>query len=103
MSCEIDFKSNIYLSGQDLKDNIFLVECKISDLDIYINNIRTKINMFASSNSRDIIPDTWDEEPIRWINKEVDELIDDLHENIVLKYQLNLYKEYLEYKQNDNK
>ena len=99
MGWGVEYQIDMYLSKQDYGENIFQVEDKIEELEEYINNTKTKINMFAASSISEVIPDDWKEEPIRWINKEIDELIDYLHECIIHRYQLELYKEYLQEKQ----
>ena len=96
MSWGLEFKTNIYLSRQDYGENIAQVQDKIDEIEKYIQNIQNQINMFASANPKDITPKDWEEESIRWINNEIDGLIDQLHEYIVQQYQLELYKEYLE-------
>ncbi len=97
MAWGIDFLSNIYLSRQDYQENPYQVEDRIDELEEEINNINTKINMFAVAKPKDIVPNDWAEDGdiILWINKEVDELIEQLHDSIVHKYQLTLYLEYL--------
>lgn len=91
----IEFKSDIYLSREDYDENIELVQDEINNLEKSIQYIQKQINMFASSNPKDIIPKDWKEEPIRWINNEIDELIEQLCEHNIHQYKLNLYKDYL--------
>ena len=99
MGWGIDFTSDIYLSSQNYDNNIYQVQDKIEELQVTIYNVNTKINMFAASSVKEVVPTEWVDEPIRWVNREVDELIDELHESIIQKYQLELYLEYLKEKQ----
>lgn len=101
MGWGVSYEREMYLHKQDYNDNPLQVQDKIDELEIEINNTKTKINMFASASPKDLLPKDWIEEPIRWINNEVDELIDYLHECIVHKHQLGLYLEYLNDKKED--
>ena len=96
MGWGIDFKIDIFLSKQDYGENIYQVKDAIYEIERQNEDIKTKLNMFASANPRDIIPTEWSEEPIRWLNNNVDELLSDLNENAINRHKLELYLQYLE-------
>lgn len=89
-----DFKIDIYLNRQIYK-NKEEVEYKIEEDTEYLNSIKDKLKMFSSSNVSDIIPKDWKEEPINWLNREINSLIDeyDITKDNLMK--LKLYLEYL--------
>jgi len=52
--------------------------------------------MLASSNIRDVTPKEWYEEPIRWVQRQVDDLLQVLSDDIQFLQNLRYYKEYLD-------
>jgi len=95
MSWGIDFKADVYLARQDYGENQFQVQDKIDELKKDLTDIEAKLKMFASANPKDIVPDDWKEEKIRWISKEVDELMENYRECSSLVDKLYLYHDYL--------
>lgn len=74
------------------------VEERARDRGLYLGEIRQKLLMLASSNPRDIIPIEWNEEPLRWLQDQVLELIgeydDTTREEIGLLHYLEVYDQY---------
>jgi len=91
----IDFKADIYLSRQDYGSNPSQVQDAIDDLSEGIEQNESRLKMFASSNVRDIVPEEWKDQPLDWINAEINSIVGSLKEDIVHRYQLELYKESL--------
>lgn len=94
MGWGIQFKSDIYLSRQEYVTKQE-VQDKIDELNKDIDSYKNQIKMFASSNPKDIIPDDWKDEPIRWINNQIEELFLLIDEYTVDNYKLQLYLDYL--------
>jgi hypothetical protein len=94
MGWEIEFKTNIYLSKQEYKTKRE-VQDKIDELNDDIDSYKNQIKMFASSNPKDIIPDDWKDEPIRWINDQTEELFSLMNGYIIDVYKLELYLDFL--------
>ena len=88
------FKKEIYLSRKSF-DSIYELEQKIEQNKIWIANIIQKLKMFASANPRDIIDPEWKEEPINWLNNQIDDLIEVMEEVSFEKYQLEMYLDYI--------
>ena len=94
MSYEQYFKTEIQL--REFYHSIYHLQDEIDDLNKMINNVEAEIKMFASSNPKDIIPDEWKEEqPIDWLNMELNNKFDSYNEFIIKKFKLELYMEYL--------
>jgi hypothetical protein len=51
--------------------------------------------MYVASNPKDIIPDEWKEEPIRWLQDESLELLSIIEENLNLLFKIDHLLEYL--------
>lgn len=88
------FTIDIFLRSQHFRDKSD-VEDKIEETKDYIGKLKEQINMFASSNPRDVIPTDWKDEPIRWIQNQVNELLESLEEQLFELHRLDLYLEYL--------
>ena len=43
-------------------------------------NCTTQLKMYASSNPKDIVPAEWNEEPIRWLNNQIEDLVSEIVE-----------------------
>lgn len=95
MAWGIDFKADIFLSGQnflskqDVQDNI-------DDIDKSINDCEAILKMYATANPRDIVPSDYSEEPISWLNNRINEELEDYQEYLSDRYNLRLYLKYLD-------
>lgn len=89
-----DFTINVYLNRQVYK-TINDVEDKIKEEEEYIQTIKERLKMFASSNISDIVPNDWKDQPIDWLNTQIDDLLDEYNETKINLIQLGLYLEYL--------
>ena len=90
-----DFEINIFLNKQKYRTKEKVKE-KIKGLEDYMYSVKCKLKMFASSNLSETVPKDWNDEPINWLNKEVEELLEELYEDSIEVYKLNLYIEYLD-------
>ena len=54
--------------------------------------------MYASSNPRDIVPGEWEDEPITFIQNQINYVLTDYEETYSILKDLYYYKEYLEEK-----
>lgn len=90
-----DFKADIFLNSIVINNDSELDDL-IRETEYDINEIKTRLNMYVASNPKDITPDEWKEESLRFLHTNVNELIDELQEKTVLQYNLGLYKQYLE-------
>jgi hypothetical protein len=96
MGWGIDFSTDIFLSKQDYGKNEYQVRDAIQEVQLLIANTKNEISMFASANPKDIVPKDWSEEPIKWISATLIELMNDLEENNIQLFKLNLYLEHLQ-------
>jgi hypothetical protein len=94
MSWGTNFQTNIYLSRQTFFSK-YEIEEKINEYNKTINNIEATFKMFASSTPKDIIPTEWCEEPMSWLNNNLDELYEIYQETLIERYKLYLYQEYV--------
>lgn len=92
-----DFKADIYLNKQVFSSK-FEVEDKIEELSKSIDDNKSILKMYASSTPSAIVPDELKEDTIGWLNNEINMVLDTLQEEIVERYNLKLYLEYLEKK-----
>jgi hypothetical protein len=92
-----DFTANVYLNRMSF-EAIEDVRNKIDENINVINDAKQKIKMFVSSTPIGIIPDEWKEEPINWLNSEIDILFEIIDESIKENVILYQYVEYLENK-----
>lgn len=90
-----DFKADIFLNRIVINNDSELDDL-IRETEYDLNEIKTRLNMYVASNPKDITPDEWKEESLRFLHTNVNELIDELQEKTVLQYNLGLYKQYLE-------
>ena len=95
MSWGIDFKADIYLSKQDYSENIFQVQDRIKELNDLITSLIAELKMYASATPSDIVPKEWELEKIRWLNTQIDEIMENLLEYNIEANHLELYKDYL--------
>ena len=102
MGYGIDFKADIYLSRQNYNESINQVEAAMLECEESIETTKQQMLMLASANIRDILPDDWKEEPVRWLHMQLVEVwnyILDEHNQWV---SLTQYKEYLETKDKED-
>jgi hypothetical protein len=76
--------------------NKFEVEQRLLELSEDINTCSSKIKMFAASSPSAIIPKDSRNEPIDWLNDEIDSILALIQDYITQKYELELYLKYLE-------
>lgn len=101
MAWGTDFIANVYLNRMIFND-IQEVNDKIDENNNYIDSSKQKIKMFVSSTPNSIVPDEWKEEPITWLNTEIDILFDSIIEATNENILLNQYVKYLEDKNKSN-
>ena len=94
-----DFTANIYLDRMTFK-TIQEVKNKIEENEKYINDAKQKIKMFVSSTPIGIVPDEFKDEPINWLNSEIDILFEIIDESIKENVILYQYVDYLENQSN---
>jgi hypothetical protein len=99
MGWGIYFNTQVYLSRMSFSD-IDDVNRKIEENNRSIKDLSCQIKMMGSANPKDIIPDEWKEEPIRWISNEIDSLLELIGDFERENARLYLYVDYLE---SDNK
>lgn len=97
MGWGIDFKADIFLNRISI-ENMYQLEDIIEEKKKELLMCKEQIMMFTSSTPKDIIPEEWKEEPIRFLQNEVDSILEDYNENMNLLRDLYYYKEYLENK-----
>lgn len=89
-----DFKADIYLNRM-IFTNKYELENKIEENKGYISDSIQKIKMFAAANPRDIVDAEWKEEPINWINNQINDLMESINEFSFENYRLELYLDYI--------
>jgi hypothetical protein len=95
MSWGIDFKADVYLDRQDYGENPIQVQDRIDELSKDLADVKSQIKMFASANPKDITPEEWKEESIRFVNNQIDGLLEQYNEYHTLRGNLYLYLDYL--------
>lgn len=77
----------LYFSRQQFnsKDE---VEEKIQECNTAISNAKDKILLMQSGSQ--IIPEEWKDEPISWIKNMYDDLLEEIEENIIERYRLQV-------------
>jgi len=88
------FKTEVYLNRLTFS-HLSEVEEKVEDRRLHIEDIKRRLLMFASANVRDIIPDDWKDEPINWVNNNVDDLLSDFVTNVRELMHLEAFLEYV--------
>jgi hypothetical protein len=91
----IDFKADIFLSRQEYSTK-YAVESRIKELDELIFECEAALKMYASATPKDIVPPDFLEEPIDWINRQIDEQFQMYQEYLRDRHNLELYLEYLD-------
>lgn len=95
MSYGTDFKADIYISRK-IFTSLDEVQEYRDELEEDIINDKAKVLMYVSSTPKDIIPDDWKDEPIRWLQDQLIELLTNIEENLNLLFKIDHYIEYLE-------
>lgn len=94
MGWGIEFKADISLNRASYQ-NAYEINDKIEELNREIEVCKAKIKMFSSSTLKDVIDPDWKEQPIDWLNLQIEELLKSIEENTISMYNLRLYLEYL--------
>ena len=94
MSWGTSFNTEIHLNRKIFQSK-YEVEDYIKELEENINKDQTLLKMFVSSNIKDIVPKDWDEEPINFINHEIDKILEQLIEDLNDLQDVNRYLDYL--------
>ena len=95
MGYGIDFTADIFLSRVTI-NNEYELDAIIEETEESIATTKTSLSMLAASNIRDVTPKEWYEEPIRWVQRQVDDLLQVLSDDIQFLQNLRYYKEYLD-------
>jgi len=95
------FNTDIYLSRMTFTD-VNDVNDKIYENRKYIKDLLSQIKMFGSANPKDIIPEDWKEEPMRWISNEIDSLMEQILDYENENLRLGLYADYLLFDEKEN-
>ena len=84
----------------DEKDSTEMAEDLVDAIEIVEKNIKLiedKLHMYAISNVKDITPKEWEDEPVRWVHDQIEELLTDYKEYterlVNLKHYLTVYKD----------
>jgi hypothetical protein len=91
-----DFSVNVFLNKL-IVENKYQAEDMIAELDEYIEDYKRKLAMYAASNPNDLVRDTeWKDQPVDWLNMQINEIWEDLLDAHQRKIYLDLYIEHLE-------
>lgn len=96
-----NFNTDVYLSRMTFTD-VNDVKDKINENNNYISDLLSQIKMIGSANPKDIIPEDWKEEPIRWISNEIDSLMEQILDFERENVRLNQYEDYLLFEEKEN-
>jgi len=88
------FKAEIYLLKEKYSSISEVAEA-IREIDIHLDDIQSKIKMFTAASLSDVIPENWNEQPIDWLNNEINTLFQTYDEITIQYFKLSLYLEYL--------
>lgn len=88
------FNVEIYLSRQ-IFNSKYELEQKIEENKKWISNNISKLKMFAAANPRDIVDPEWKEEPVNWLNNQIDDIIESIEEFSFENYRLEMYLDYI--------
>ena len=95
MGWGLDFSTDIFLSRCTLTTT-FAVQDKIDSNKTDIEGVNAKLKMFAIASIAEILPEQWEEEPVNWIDSQINQLLEDRDELLIENYKLSLYLDYLE-------
>jgi len=94
-----DFNVNVYLNRL-IVENKYQAEDMIAELNEDIEDYKRKLAMYAASNPNDLVRDTeWKDQPVDWLNMQINEIWEDLLDDYQRKIYLKLYIEHLEQKE----
>ena|ERR1035437_235480 len=102
MSWENDHIENILLNRMIFSDKNE-VEQRLSELRESIYTNKSKLKMFASIVPDKIIPKDNRYAPVDWLNDEIENILLILQDEIIQKYELELYLKHLEENPDYNK
>ena len=94
MGWGIDFKADVYLSRQSYRSKGDVLD-RIEELSSEINDIETRINMFAAATPRDVIMEKDVDNAVGWLSFELKCLFESYQEALSNKVLLGLYIAYL--------
>jgi hypothetical protein len=94
MSFGTEFNADIYISRK-MFTSIAEVQDYRDELKEEIVHYKSKLLMYVVSNPKDIIPDKWNEEPIRWLQDESLEILGVIEDNLNLLFKIDHLLEYL--------
>lgn len=95
MSWGIDFKADVFLKRMSI-NNIEHLKDIIQEEEDNLKDYKEQIMMFVSSTPSDVIPDEWNDAPIKFLQLELNSIFEQYKETIMLLKDLYYYKEYLE-------
>ena len=95
MGWNINFKADIFLNKIIISNKYQLLDL-IEEKEKELTTYKEQIMMFVSSTPKDITSTEWKDEPIRFLQNEVNTIFEEYNENIKLLKDLYYYKEYLE-------
>jgi hypothetical protein len=98
MGWGIDFSANIFISKVSAND-ITDVEQLIKESKETIDRCKNKIQMYMSSNVKDVTPEDWKDEPVSWLIIEFNDTYETLEQELFTLFKLELYLEHLKKKQ----
>lgn len=72
-----DFRAEIFLNRINITNEYELDE-KIDELNYSIEESKKELAMYAASNIKDIVPEEWKEEPVRFIRTMINDIVDEI-------------------------
>ncbi len=94
MGYGIQFKPDIFLSKCTIS-TVEELEEKIEETKQYIEDTQSRILMWAAANPKDVVPNSWKEEPINFIRNEVRDILNFIAEESEMLTKLNILLEYV--------
>ena len=82
-------------------DNIAQLNDAIEELEDDIREQESQIRMYFAADPLNIVPNSWNDDPVIWLNSQANGLLQQLRSDQVELYKLRLYKEYLQEKKNE--
>lgn len=86
------FTAELYLSKKVFKHK-YELESAIEYCEDEIENIKSNIHMYASSNINDVVPKEFENEKISFIQREMSQLLRDLQDETIKLHLLRIYKD----------
>lgn len=94
MTWGIDFTTNVFIARSGYEKNKFLVQDAIDECQEDIHKQQIYIQMLGASTPKDITPA--EQDPLYYINSEIENAIKEIEELSIKRYKLILYLEYLD-------